>query len=295
MSDYRSASHQNSRPEKDKIVSSNAQELSREVVSEEQTGTTGSPKEPPSVENWVNRLQRTSGTGSQWTVFRSLQSTYGNQFATTVARSYHKSQATTGVIQRITHNGKDIDIDTLSVRECNEHVGRFNRLKNNKGKDNDNEYTYADTDLKKLKDRIEIAKGLELENRRKQVVADLENQLSTLATASDFTTPPEWNGSSPGKGKSDETFTSGSLKPDAVVARWREFLGPGPYSHKHPRDGSTDLTRLVSADGKRTIRYGDHEKQSDVTKHHFHEETWSYDSSSNTVNVDNKVRRVPIT
>ncbi|MDQ3801737.1 MAG: hypothetical protein M3384_20120 [Acidobacteriota bacterium] len=72
------------------------------------------------------------------------------------------------------------------------------------------------------------------------------------------------------------------------------FLGDGPYTNKHPRIGEPDPDRLVSADGKRSIRYGDHEMNSPPTKHHYHEETWTLDEVNNVMNVDNKVIRVPL-
>ena len=80
----------------------------------------------------------------------------------------------------------------------------------------------------------------------------------------------------------------------AVVAAWGAFLGAGPYTHKHPRTGASDATRLVSADGKRSIRYGTHEKTSTPNLHHYHEETWTWDSTANTLSVDNQVQRVPV-
>ncbi len=62
----------------------------------------------------------------------------------------------------------------------------------------------------------------------------------------------------------------------------------------HPRTGVSDPDRIVSADGKRSIRYGAHEMESSPTKHHFHEESWTYDEDSHTMNVDNIVKRVPL-
>lgn len=50
----------------------------------------------------------------------------------------------------------------------------------------------------------------------------------------------------------------------------------------------------MSADGKRSIRYGDHEKTSSPNLHHYHEETWTWDSSANTISVANEVQRVPV-
>jgi hypothetical protein len=84
----------------------------------------------------------------------------------------------------------------------------------------------------------------------------------------------------PNQGTNVETFAKFQLKPNEVQARWEQFLGPKPYSHKHPRTGQIDPHRLVSADGKRSIRYGDHERTSGPTKHHYHEETWTLDQQN---------------
>jgi len=66
------------------------------------------------------------------------------------------------------------------------------------------------------------------------------------------------------------------------------------HTNKHPRTGLPDPDRIVSADGKRSIRYGSHEVNSKPTKHHYHEETWTFDPRNNVMNVDNTVVRVPL-
>ena len=66
------------------------------------------------------------------------------------------------------------------------------------------------------------------------------------------------------------------------------------HTNKHPRTGLPDPDRIVSADGKRSIRYGSHEVNSKPTKHHYHEETWTLDPRNNVMNVDNTVVRVPL-
>lgn len=81
-------------------------------------------------------------------------------------------------------------------------------------------------------------------------------------------------------------------KKDAV-ARWEEFLGPGEYTNIHPRTGLPDPNRLVSADGLRSIRFGNHEMGSKPTKSHFHKEAWSFDGASGVWNLQNIVARVP--
>ena len=98
----------------------------------------------------------------------------------------------------------------------------------------------------------------------------------------------------PERGYHKEVISNKPLKPQDAHQEWEKFLGEGPYSNKHPRTGQPDPDRLVSADGQRSIRYGDHEMNSSPGKHHYHEETWTYDAETNTMNVDNTVRRVPL-
>jgi len=52
--------------------------------------------------------------------------------------------------------------------------------------------------------------------------------------------------------------------------------------------------RIVSADGKRSIRYGNHEMDSKPTKHHYHEELSTLEPINNVMSVDNLVVKVPI-
>ncbi|WES68092.1 hypothetical protein [Superficieibacter sp. HKU1] len=54
------------------------------------------------------------------------------------------------------------------------------------------------------------------------------------------------------------------------------------------------MDRIVLADGKKSIRYGNHEMNSKPTKHHYYEEIWTLDPINNVMNVDNVVVRVPI-
>lgn len=83
-------------------------------------------------------------------------------------------------------------------------------------------------------------------------------------------------------------------KPAAAMQEWEDFLGPGPYSNIHPRTGMPDPDRLVSADGTRSIRMGNHEMGSKPTKFHFHKETWDWIAPSNTWVVGNTMVRVPL-
>lgn len=43
--------------------------------------------------------------------------------------------------------------------------------------------------------------------------------------------------------------------------------------------------RIVSSDAKRSIRYGAHDMNSKPSKHHYHDETWTLELKSNTMNV----------
>lgn len=91
-----------------------------------------------------------------------------------------------------------------------------------------------------------------------------------------------------------ERTAAQALKPSEAVQRWDEFLGEGPTTNLHPRTGLPDPNRIVSSDGLRSIRFGPHEMNSPPTKFHFHEETWSFESGSNTWFVDNVLVRVPL-
>ncbi|HEY8544138.1 MAG TPA: DUF6531 domain-containing protein [Acidimicrobiales bacterium] len=91
-----------------------------------------------------------------------------------------------------------------------------------------------------------------------------------------------------------ETVAPRPVKPQDAVDRWDEFLGEGPHTNIHPRTGLPDPDRIVSADGTRSIRYGDHEMNSRPTRHHYHEETWMHDSTNDAWWVDNTVVRVPL-
>jgi RHS repeat-associated protein len=96
----------------------------------------------------------------------------------------------------------------------------------------------------------------------------------------------------PGRGYHIEKAAPQAIKATDVTRRWEEFLGPGPYTNIHPRTGAVDADRIVSADGMRSIRYGAHEMSSAASKHHYHEETWTYDPGKNVVNVDNTMVRI---
>jgi hypothetical protein len=91
-----------------------------------------------------------------------------------------------------------------------------------------------------------------------------------------------------------ETSAPRPVKPSAAIDEWNNFLGPEPHANIHPRTGVPDPNRIVSGDGTRSIRYGNHEMNSSPTKHHYHEETWTYDTATDTMEVGNTIKRVPL-
>jgi hypothetical protein len=200
------------------------------------------------------------------------------------------------VVQRMTHNGTLLDINTLNLVDSKEHLARLSRLANGAGKGTDNEYSYDPADKALLQQQIKTLTEQERATQLAALVLNLTGQLASLATAADFTNQPTWAGLNPQGAEGQETLINPALSADSavVVARWQEFLGAGAYSHKHPRTGVVDPTRLVSADGQRSIRYGSHERNSSASNHHFHEETWIYDAGANKLTVQNHLRRVPV-
>lgn len=91
-----------------------------------------------------------------------------------------------------------------------------------------------------------------------------------------------------------ETASPKPLKPGQVDQAWSDFLGQGEWTNIHPRTGAADPNRLVSADGRRSIRMGPHEMNSKPTKFHYHEETWDFRAPDNTWTVANNMVRVPL-
>jgi hypothetical protein len=77
------------------------------------------------------------------------------------------------------------------------------------------------------------------------------------------------------------------------LGRWDSFLGDGPTSDTHPRLGTPDPDRIVSADGLRSIRMGAHEMGSSPTRFHYHEESWTFDSNANKWIISNLKINVP--
>lgn len=202
-----------------------------------------------------------------------------------------------GLVQRVSYNGSILDISQLNSEECKEHLARISRVKAGHPKVGDTDYAYDNDDSEKLVKRKKEALNKEISLKHSTLISNLDTQLTHLATSSSFTVDPPWMNLNPAPGSSNETYSPGKIKADVntIVSSWCSFLGKGPYSNLHPRLGSSDNSRLVSGNGQRSIRYGIHEKTSKPTLHHFHEESWSYDQPSNKVNVDNLVKRAPVT
>jgi uncharacterized protein RhaS with RHS repeats len=124
---------------------------------------------------------------------------------------------------------------------------------------------------------------------------DVHKQTTEIVTATSGSNAAK---SSPGPNTKvinlPETTAAKPVKPAAAVDEWNNFLGPGTHTNIHPRTGAPDQNRIVSADGTRSIRYGNHEMGSKPTKHHYHEEKWFYDPATDTMSVDNTIKRVPL-
>lgn len=184
-----------------------------------------------------------------------------------------------------------IDINGLDDNGCREHLQRIGRITALHPQGDDSEYQYDPGDRDAIKGRQTAL----LEARRVALVNALAAQLAGLGTAADHHVQPPWAGKNPASVEGPEV-AGGNVQPveATIVAAWTAFLGAGPYSHKHPRTGVVDATRLVSADGQRSIRYGNHERGSNAANHHFHQETWVYNSGANTVTVNNTMRRASV-
>jgi hypothetical protein len=77
-----------------------------------------------------------------------------------------------------------------------------------------------------------------------------------------------------------------------AVDSWDQYLGTNT-TNVNPISGVTDNNRIFSADGTRSIRFGNHEMGSlGTNSSHFHYETWIPDSASDTVIVDNVLQRM---
>ena len=199
-------------------------------------------------------------------------------------------------LQRITHTVAPnppvvIDIGTLDDPNCRLHLQRIGRINAGHPIGDDADYQYAPGD----RALIVVRQATLLEDRRLNLVNGLVAQLAALGTAADHQVQPPWSGNNPAGAEGAEVIGANVLPAEAtIVGEWTAFLGAGTYSHKHPRTGVVDNTRLVSADGQRSIRYGNHERNSNAGNHHFHQETWVHNAEANTVTVNNTLRRASV-
>jgi hypothetical protein len=220
----------------------------------------------------------------------------------TQAGQRRKASASRGAVaQRIVHNGAVVDIATLDLATAKPHLARLRRvqglLKGNKTVPvADTAYTYDPADEAALQTRIKALETAELTARYTALKSSLINELTALATSADWSmNRPAWVGTNvPGKEGSEVAGASVAPNLDAVRGQWLAFLGPGGLNQRHPRTGAIDPTRLISADGQRSIRYGNHERNSAPNQHHFHQETWTHQVDSNSISVANVLRRVPV-
>lgn len=203
----------------------------------------------------------------------------------------------TDIYQRIQDaDGTPIPLDDIkSSEECNVHIQRLKRIRVGHPKDNDNNFTYDSDDLKRLIARKKTLLTEEKEKRKRPLVDNLSSKHADLAKGTGWVNQPEWVGSNCSAGSNNEKSggTVNTNDIDIITGLWQNFLVDTPYIRLHPRTGAKDDSRLVSADGSKSIRYGTHEKDSSVDNHHYHEETWSQ-APDKSINIENKLRRIPI-
>jgi len=83
-----------------------------------------------------------------------------------------------------------------------------------------------------------------------------------------------------------------TIKSSDVTNSWDDFLGSN-QTNINPRTGQLDPNRIFSADGTRSIRFGNHEMSSMGTpKSHYHIETWTCDAATDTMTVTNTLQRI---
>lgn len=82
------------------------------------------------------------------------------------------------------------------------------------------------------------------------------------------------------------------MKVSDVTDYWDEFLGDN-QTNINPITGKADNNRIFSADGTRSIRFGNHEMRSmGTSKFHFHQEEWVYDSINDIMDYYNTLIRI---
>jgi RHS repeat-associated protein len=85
-----------------------------------------------------------------------------------------------------------------------------------------------------------------------------------------------------------------ALKPSGVTDEMNRFLREGPHSSVDPRTGQPSPDRIFSADGTRSVRYGEHEMTSGPSRQHYHEEVWGHYNDTGQPVVFNNLRRFPV-
>ena len=89
-----------------------------------------------------------------------------------------------------------------------------------------------------------------------------------------------------------EIKTPHTIKSSDAVTDWNNYLGPN-QTNINPATGLPELDRIFSADGTRSIRLTGHEMRSlGTSKGHYHRETWSYNSVTDTMTVTNENQRI---
>ena len=92
--------------------------------------------------------------------------------------------------------------------------------------------------------------------------------------------------------KTPETKLPTQMKTTDAVDAWDKYLG-NKQTNYNPYKGVTDPDRIFSADGTRSIRFGNHEiDEFGTSKAHFHFERWEYNAFSNTVTWYNAIQRL---
>ena len=82
------------------------------------------------------------------------------------------------------------------------------------------------------------------------------------------------------------------VKMSDVTNYWDDYLGSN-QTNIHPRTGLVDNDRIFSADGTKSIRFGNHEMDSmGTTKFHFHLEEWKYDPVNDVMEYFNTLVRI---
>ena len=81
------------------------------------------------------------------------------------------------------------------------------------------------------------------------------------------------------------------IRGGVALDEWNKYLG-ADQTNTHPRTGVPDPNRVVSGDGTRSVRFGDHEMKS--PRLHYHLEGWTFDPDPDlpTLTITNDVRNV---